>query len=102
MSLPTSSGRLLWKFAIDELLVCFSESVPLLSGAPPLYSRHFRGVAQFGRAPGLGPGGRKFKSCRPDFYPAHLPKLASGDGMSNRRTSVDAACADPFIDTKGM
>ena len=25
------------------------------------------GVAQFGRAPGLGPGGRKFKSCRPDW-----------------------------------
>jgi hypothetical protein len=25
-----------------------------------------RGVAQLGRAPGLGPGGRKFESCRPD------------------------------------
>ena len=26
-----------------------------------------RDVAQLGRAPGLGPGGRMFKSCRPDF-----------------------------------
>ena len=28
--------------------------------------KHHRGVAQFGSAPGLGPGGRKFESCRPD------------------------------------
>ena len=27
----------------------------------------FRGVAQFGRALGLGPRGRRFKSGRPDF-----------------------------------
>ena len=26
-----------------------------------------RGVAQSGSAPGLGPGGRRFESCRPDF-----------------------------------
>ncbi len=26
-----------------------------------------RGVAQLGRAPGLGPGGRRFKSYHPDF-----------------------------------
>ena len=25
-----------------------------------------RGVAQSGSAPGLGPGGRRFESCRPD------------------------------------
>ncbi len=33
-----------------------------------LRARHyyFRDVAQLGRAPGLGPGGRMFKSCRPD------------------------------------
>ena len=24
-------------------------------------------MAQFGRAPGLGPGGRRFKSCLPDL-----------------------------------
>lgn len=26
-----------------------------------------RGVAQLGSASGLGPGGRRFESCRPDF-----------------------------------
>ena len=26
-----------------------------------------RDVAQLGRAPGLGPGGRRFESCRPDY-----------------------------------
>ena len=28
----------------------------------------FRGVAQFGGAPGLGPGGRRFESCHLDLY----------------------------------
>ena len=28
----------------------------------------FRGVAQLGRAPGLGPGGRRFESCRSDHF----------------------------------
>ncbi len=32
----------------------------------PLHLSYFRDVAQLGRAPGLGPGGRMFKSCRPD------------------------------------
>ena len=32
-----------------------------------LQSFLFREVAQFGRAPGLGPGGRRFESCLPDF-----------------------------------
>ena len=27
-----------------------------------------RGVAQSGSAPGLGPGGRRFESCRPDLF----------------------------------
>ena len=27
-----------------------------------------RGVAQFGGAPGLGPGGRRFESCHLDFW----------------------------------
>lgn len=38
----------------------------------------FRGVAQFGSASGLGPEGRRFKSCHPDHYPHGWP-------MSNRR-----------------
>ena len=29
-----------------------------------------RGVAQPGRAPGSGPGGRRFESSRPDHFPA--------------------------------
>mgnify|MGYP007113600788 CR=1 FL=1 len=31
-----------------------------------LKNQVLRGVAQFGSAPGLGPGGRRFESCRPD------------------------------------
>ena len=27
-----------------------------------------REIAQFGRAPGLGPGGRRFESCHPDLF----------------------------------
>ena len=39
----------------------------------------YRGVAQFGRARGLGPRSRRFKSCHPDY--------CSGIGlMSGRRT----------------
>ncbi len=34
-------------------------------GSSPFTGIH-RDVAQLGRAPGLGPGGRMFKSCRPD------------------------------------
>ena len=32
------------------------------------FLKNCRGVAQFGRAPGLGPGGRKFESCHLDFF----------------------------------
>ncbi len=35
-------------------------------GSTPLGRVFFREVAQLGRAPGLGPGGRRFKSCLPD------------------------------------
>lgn len=31
-----------------------------------------RGVAQSGSAPGLGPGGRRFESCRPDVNKAYI------------------------------
>ena len=30
--------------------------------------RQIRGLAQFGSAPGLGPGGHRFKSCNPDHF----------------------------------
>jgi hypothetical protein len=40
-----------------------------------------RGVAQLGRAPGLGPGGRRFESYHPDFFMRRqtmpMPELAS-------------------------
>ena len=34
----------------------------------PKTNKKFRDVAQFGSAPALGAGGRRFKSCRPDFF----------------------------------
>ena len=33
-----------------------------------------RGVAQLGSASGLGPGGRRFESCHPDFLSNSLEK----------------------------
>ncbi len=33
-----------------------------------IVSNFLRGVVQMARMPGLGPGGRRFKSCLPDFY----------------------------------
>ena len=37
------------------------------SGLAAIGTHHDRGVAQFGRAPALGAGGRRFKSCHPDY-----------------------------------
>ena len=42
-------------------------------GITPPFLYALRGVAQSGSAPGLGPGGRRFESCRPDN-----PRNASG------------------------
>ena len=36
----------------------------------------YREVAQLGRALGLGPRGRRFESCLPDFYNAGMAELA--------------------------
>ena len=36
---------------------------------------YHREVAQLGSAPGLGPGGRRFKSCLPDHYSGVLAQL---------------------------
>ena len=33
-------------------------------------------MAQFGRAPGLGPGGRKFESCHLDFLLEKIQKFS--------------------------
>ncbi len=44
-------------------------------GSTPLGRVFLREVAQLGRAPGLGPGGRRFKSCLPDIYYGALAQL---------------------------
>ena len=56
-----------------------------------IHTKFCRGVAQSGSAPGLGPGGRRFESSRPDhlfFKPvvgiAQLVR-ASGCGSEGRR-----------------
>ncbi len=41
-------------------------TVPVRSRSSAL----FREIAQLGRAPGLGPGGRRFESCFPDLAKA--------------------------------
>ena len=38
------------------------------SGLAAIGTHYDRGVAQFGRAPALGAGGRRFKSCHPDLH----------------------------------
>ena len=38
-------------------------------------SNHIRGVAQPGSASGLGPEGRRFKSCRPDHFDMKKAKI---------------------------
>src|SRR4029077_16652849 len=44
--------------------------------------RSFRAVAQLGRAPGSGPGGRGFKSHQPDFNQLRLWSGRPGDRPS--------------------
>ncbi len=54
-----------------------------------LLERYFtlqcRGVAQFGSASGLGPEGRRFKSCLPDQF---LQQLQSCDQSLNIQINV--------------
>ena len=54
-------------------------------------SSHIRGVAQPGSASGLGPEGRRFKSCRPDHFmkkaKIYIPTktaMQSGLGKNNK------------------
>src|SRR4051794_25525246 len=49
----------------------------------------YRGVAQSGSAPGWGPGGRRFKSCLPDFRSARrslAPEVDDAAGRERRPT----------------
>jgi hypothetical protein len=71
----------------------------------------FRGVAQLGRAPGSGPGGRRFESSRPDQFfhlltsgrhkkqPAHLPGVRHHNlwGAPDLFTQNRNPLADPSI-----
>ncbi len=67
-----------------------------------LNQRTPRGVAQLARAPGLGPGGRRFKSCRPDhtkttdirwfllFNPFYNPiDISASFGVEKRARKAD-------------
>ena len=50
-----------------------------------------RGVAQPGSAPGLGPGGRRFESCRPDLNNDGVLTERLGNGLQNRVERFDSA-----------
>ena len=58
---------------IDGLMLCYNREIPPLLRLAPRGAWNLphssRGVAQPGRAPGSGPGGRRFKSSLPDQYP---------------------------------
>src|SRR5246500_1187684 len=75
----------------------------IISGSHWAHSRSFqrpfrsRGVAQPGRAPGSGPGGRRFKSSLPDHYfqahKLHFWFSVYIDGVE----IVDGACIADFL-----
>ena len=55
----------------------------------------FRGVAQFGSASGLGPEGRRFKSCHPDHENGSLAQL--GERLPYKQ---DVTGSSPVTPTK--
>ena len=66
---PGTVAKMLWFSGRRGVALSLCERSTLLrSGMPDfrLAFRSLRGVAQLARAPGLGPGGRRFKSCLPD------------------------------------
>lgn len=68
-------------FRVFSLLLCLLEVLAILSKTcHTVFARsHIRGVAQPGRALGLGPRSRMFESCRPDCLPffAEINKVGS-------------------------
>src|SRR6476469_1658761 len=52
-----------------------------------------RAVAQLGRAPGSGPGGRGFKSHQPDFNQLRLLAVAAATGPSFKSDQFDSTSA---------
>gem|GEM_PF-5096286 len=63
---PQATGRRFIKRGVAHLP---AGRQGLVEQSPQATGRRFikRGVAQLGRAPALGAGGRRFKSCLPDF-----------------------------------
>ena len=55
------------KKVIDKIVVLLYNLSCVKTKEERRVGLRLRGVAQFGRAPGLGPGGRKFESCHLDF-----------------------------------
>ena len=64
-----------------------------------------RDVAQFGSAPVLGTGGRRFKSCHPDtnqFYSEKLCKCSETVGVKQLSTPVTAGATVKWLCTAGV
>src|ERR1700747_823616 len=63
---------------------CYNQWIAL--GAFPILPAPIRsrGVAQPGRAPGSGPGGRRFKSSLPDHFKSTTSKIAGNLRTSKR------------------
>ena len=53
---------------MEESNICLAINLHSITFATLLV----REVVQPGRIPGLGPGGRRFESCPPDFYISQL------------------------------
>ena len=60
-----------------------------------------RGVAQLGRAPALGAGGRRFKSCRPDARPSrHLRPRRRARSITGERTGMVNSTVEKLSPTR--
>ena len=56
-----------------------------------VYNCAIRGMAQLGRAPALGAGGRRFKSCCSDHKENNSRRVGSGYGKKDLGDSDDVA-----------
>ena len=64
-----------------------------VTSSRPFAGNTFRGVAQPGRAPGSGPGGRRFKSCLPD-------QISRRKYVRIPERESRSACALPILDLR--
>src|SRR3954469_7409396 len=86
---------MLWRVAARGRSVVVAQEPSKLLGRvrfpSPASGDDIRGVAQSGSAPGWGPGGRRFKSCLPDYgkalhsgaFPRSWMRPLSTDGVQN-------------------